>query len=281
MNLEEKKIEINGLAINYVEGGSGQAMIFLHNGGGFWHSWEHQIKHFSENYLVFGIDWPGFGESDLPVGLISLDLLTETLSEFIRLQNLENVILVGNCIGGSAALLYNIKRPEMIDKLIIFNICPGNLIFRLPPMRRYITYLNKRKKSKSIFGSILVFGFTKTPIKKRFPKILFGNDVEKESPLYKRYIEKFKLKTQTTSRVNMVFSVHTFNLLNYLKQEKAPEHLLVWGEYNSVTSLKNHGQYHYELLQSSQFEVVKNAGHLCMYEQPGATNKLIEKYLYQ
>lgn len=279
MSLEEKKIEINGLAINYVEGGSGQAMIFLHNGGGFWHIWEHQIKHFSKNYTVYGIDWPGFGESDLPIGLISLDLLTETLSEFIRLQKLENVILVGNCIGGSAALLYSITRPELVDKLLIFNICPGNLILRFPPMRRYISYLNKRKRSKSFFGAILKFSFTKTPIKRRFPRILFGNSVDKESSLYNRYIEKFKLKTQTTSRVNLVFSVHTFNVLEFLGKEKAPEHLLAWGEHNSVTSLKDHGHFHFNVLQSSQFEIIKNGGHLCMYEQPETTNALIKDYI--
>lgn len=67
-------------------------------GGGFWQSWEFQLRYFSKNYHVIGIDWPGFGESDLPEGLISLDLLTETLSEFIRLKALKNVILVGNCI---------------------------------------------------------------------------------------------------------------------------------------------------------------------------------------
>ena len=279
MTLEEKHIIINGLAINYVEGGSGQAMIFLHNGGGFWHSWEHQIKYFAKHYNVFGIDWPGFGKSDLPNGLISLELLTDTLSEFIRLLDLKNVILVGNCIGGSAALNYNMNRPEMVHKLLVFNICPGNLIFRLPIMRRYISFLNRHKKSKSLIGSILIFGFTKTPIKRRFPSMLFGNKVDKESDLFKRYVEKFKLKTQTTSRVNMVFSVHTFNLLNYLGEEKAPEHLLAWGEFNSVTSVKNHGYYHYDLLQSNQFEIIKNAGHLCMYESPQITNDIIERYI--
>ena len=279
MNLVEKKIEINRLSINYVEGGAGQAMIFLHNGGGFWHSWDFQIKHFSNSYNVFGIDWPGFGESDLPEDLISLDLLTETLSEFIRLKKLKNVILVGNCIGGSAALQYNINRPEMVDELLIFNICPGDLIFRLPPMRKYVSYLNRRKKSKSMFGSLLIFGFTKTPIKRKFPRILFGNKADKESPLFKRYIEKFKLKTQTASRVNMVFSVHTFNLLNYLKEDKAPKHLLAWGEFNTVTSLKKHGHYHYNLLHSSQFEVINDAGHLCMYEKPNEVNSIIINYL--
>ena len=279
MNPIEKKIEIKGLAINYAEAGSGQAMLFLHNGGGFWHSWEYQVKHFSENYHVFALDWPGFGESDLPDGLISLNLLTETLSEFIQRKDLKNVILVGNCIGGSAALQYNINRPEMVSHLLIFNICPGNLIFRLPPMRRYITYLNTRPKSKLFFGSILVFGFTKTPVKRRFPKMLFGKNADKYSSLYQRYVEKFKLTTQTTSRVNMVFSVHTFNLMNYLPKDHVPRHMLAWGELNSVASLKKHGHYHYDLLQSCSFKVVKNAGHLCMYESPEEVNTLIENYI--
>jgi pimeloyl-ACP methyl ester carboxylesterase len=279
VELKENKININGLTINYVEAGVGQPMIFLHNGGGFWHTWEHQIKHFAKRYKVYGIDWPGFGESEHPDGLITLDLLTETLSGFITNKQLEDVVLIGNCIGGSAALLYNMNNPNSVDKLIIFNICPGDLIFRLPPMRRYISYLNRRKKSKSIIRSILIFGFTKTPIKRRFPKILFGNNFDKDCSLSQRYIEKFKLETQTASRVNLVFSVHTFNLLRYYDKTKIPAHLLVWGKYNSVTSLKNHGHYHRKLLNPSQFEVIDNAGHLCMYEQPEITITLLENYL--
>lgn len=279
MRLEEHKIDIHGLAINYVEGGSGRPIIFLHNGGGFWHSWEHQIKHFVHAYKVYGIDWPGFGESDAPKGPFSLDLLTETLSEFIRIKGLKDVLLIGNCVGGSAALFFSMQRPEMVSKLIIFNICPGDLIFRLKPMRKLIYQLNSKPKAKAMFSSILVYGFTKTFFKRKFPRVLFGKQVDKGSPLFLRYLEKIKLQSQTDSRVNMVFSVHSFNLIKYLIPERVPKHLLVWGEHNQVTSLENHGHYHYNLLNSAQFEVVKNAGHLCMYEQPESTNSIIEAYL--
>jgi hypothetical protein len=146
-------------------------------------------------------------------------------------------------------------------------------------MRWYISYLNQRKRAKSIIRSILIFGFTKTPIKKRFPRILFGNQFDKDCSLSKRYIEKFKLETQTTSRVNLVFSVHTYNLLKYYDKNNIPAHLLVWGKYNSVTSLKNHGHYHRKLLKPSQFEVIDNAGHLCMYEQAERTNAILESYI--
>ena len=120
--LKESKMTVCNLSINYVEKGTGPPMIFLHNGGGFWNSWQHQLTYFSDKYTVFGLDWPGFGKSDSPEGLISLDLLTAILTEFIAQKKLENLTLVGNCIGGSVALNYSKIYPSNVKDLIIFNI---------------------------------------------------------------------------------------------------------------------------------------------------------------
>lgn len=279
MSLKENQITINGLSLNYAEGGSGQPMIFMHNGGGFWHSWEHQLKHFSKTHHVYGIDWPGFGESEAPDGNITLEILSSTLAEFIRLKGLKNVILVGNCIGGSASLHYATNTTESIDKLLIFNICPGNLIVRLPIMRRYLMYLNRRPKSKRMFKGVLRFSAMKTPIKRKFPKMLFGQNPDRESDLWKRYEMKFKLESQMKSRLKLLFAADSYNLTDYLDEDNIPEHLLAWAEHNTVTSLEDHGNYHYELLQSSRFEIIKDGGHLCMYEQPEQVISLIEDYI--
>jgi pimeloyl-ACP methyl ester carboxylesterase len=279
MSIEEHRIRLNGLEINYAEAGQGQPMIFLHNGGGFWHSWEHQLHYFSKRYKVFGIDWPGFGESQSPDGLITLNLLTEVLNEFIERKTLEKVILVGNCIGGSAALNYTMRMPEKVHKLLVFNICPGNHIYRLSIVRKLLIALNHKRYFKGIFSRILVFGFTNTPIKRQFPKILFGTKADKTSPLFARYIAKYKLKNQTKSRVNMVYSVHTFNLSTYIDPHNVPEHLLVWGHENRVTSLENHGYDNFKILKSDELRIIKNAGHLCMYEKPTETNNIILNYL--
>lgn len=277
--LKEAKITLCDLSINYVEKGNGPAMIFLHNGGGFWHSWQHQLNHFAETYTVYGIDWPGFGESQAPDGLISLTLLTDVLEQFITAKNLEDVILVGNCIGGSAALNYSNRQPEKVKSLIIFNICPGSLIYPVRMARKIIPAVNQRPLLKSIVRSLFVFAFTKTPVRRKFPKILFGRNYQPESELSKRYIEKFKLASQTASRVNLVFSVHTFNIDAYMSQRTPKKHLLVWGSDNTVTSLKKHGYYHYDYLKSDEFKIIQHAGHLCMYEKPSETNELIESYI--
>ncbi len=279
MNVTEHKIRLDGLDINYVSGGSGQPMIFLHNGGGFWHSWEYQIRYFTEAYHVYALDWPGFGESDKPEGNITLDLLTKTLQSFIDEKALTHLILIGNCIGGSVALNYSLHHPDKVSKLLIFNICPGNLVVRSPIMRRYLMYLNGRPKSKKIFGSILQFGATKTPIKYQFPKILFGKNPPRESSLFRRYVEKFKSEKQSQARIQLLFAADTFNLDRYYNPENTPDHLLIWGTENQVTSWEKHGVLHKNLLQSKEFELVPNAGHLCMYEAPETVNSIIERYL--
>ena len=277
--LKESKMTVCNLSINYVEKGTGPPMIFLHNGGGFWNSWQHQLTYFSDKYTVFGLDWPGFGKSDSPEGLISLDLLTAILTEFIAQKKLENLTLVGNCIGGSVALNYAKIHPDKVKNLIIFNICPGSLIYPIRILRTLIPALNNKPVLKSIVRFLFVFAFTKTPIKKKFPKILFGRNFNPDNELSHLYIEKFKLASQTSSRVNLVFSVHTFNIDEYMKNQIVQRHLLIWGGDNKIASLKKHGDYHYNYLKSNEFVTIQNAGHLCMYEKPSEVNQLIESYL--
>lgn len=275
----EKKIKIAELDINYVEAGSGEPILFLHNGGSFWYSWEHQLQHFSKNYHVFGIDWPGFGKSSMPNGMISLELLTVVLSQFIEKLNLKDPILIGNCIGASAALNYTIQHKGVAKKLILFNPCPGSLIFPSRYVRSLITSVHDKPKRKTKFERFFTFLFTKTPVKTQFPKVLFGKKVDKTSALYQRYLAKLKEPAHTRSRVNLFFSVHTYDMELITKDQDIPEHLLVWSRHNKVTLLKRHGNVHRQLLQTKNFEIVEDAGHLCMYEQPEKVNEIIESYL--
>jgi pimeloyl-ACP methyl ester carboxylesterase len=163
---------------------------------------------------------------------------------------------------------------------LIFNICPGDLIFPIKSLGKLIEHSNNSQRLKSILKFLFVFSFTKTPVKRQFPKILFGKFTQPSNYLYQLYVEKFKSPIQTESRVNLVFSVHTFNLLKLIENKgEIPPHLLVWGNQNRVTSLKKHGYYHYSILKSSEFKIIKNAGHLCMNELPDEVNKLIADYL--
>ena len=279
MTFKEKQIKLNDLVVNYVESGSGTPIIFLHNGGGFWHSWEHQIRYFTKDYHVFALDWPGFGKSEGKSNDLNLKLMTNTLELFINKKRLNDIILIGNCIGGSAALDYSIKHIEKIKKLVILNICPGDLIYPNKISRKIIFNIGQKKYLKFLFGWIFLFIATKTYLKKKFPRILFGNIYLQNDPLVLRYQSKLKERKQSDSRLNLFFSAKSYNLKPIIKNKKIPQHLLIWGSQNRVIPLEKLGLNHYNMLKSNSFEIIENAGHLCMYEKPAKVTKLIESYI--
>lgn len=277
--MKEETIEINGLHINYVEVGTGQPIIFLHNGGGFWQTWQKQLDYFSKKYHVFGIDWPGFGGSSLPDDIISLELLTEILDSFIQNKNLKNVIIIGNCIGASAALNYANKKPLMVTKLILFNICPGDTIYPNDALRFLFRKVNYNRTLKLIVSKIIDFIVSNPPIKNRIPRILFGKNYNKNDSLSMKYIAKFHESKQTASRVNLFYSMHTFSPENFLKEKNLFKHILIWGEENKVIPLHRFGLINKKNMMSEYFEVIPEGGHLCMYEYPELVDSIILKYI--
>lgn len=279
IHIKEKKILIGNNQLNYIECGTGESMIFLTNGGGFWKSWIHQITHFSQKYRVYAIDWPGCGDSDVFDKMPELDFFLSILTKFVDLIQLNNFIIVGNCIGASVALKYNILNPENVKKLILFNICPGDRIFPNQTTRQFIKNLNYFTFLKPIISELIRLSIIYTPLKQHFPAMLFGKNTNKDSELYKSLEIKVRQKIQSYSRINLLASLYTYNCDLIIKDKLIPENILFWGSENQVTSLEKHGNYHNQILKPIHFYTIKQGGHLCMFEFPDGVNSLIEKYL--
>ena len=142
--LEERTINILGCNINYIDVGSGEVVVFLHNGGGFWQVWWHQIKHFAETHRVLAFDWPGFGESGDIGEPLTVDSAARTLGAFTDALALHDIILIGNCIGAAVAIRYQNLHPAKVRALVLMNICPGRRIVRFRPMRTLLYDLESR-----------------------------------------------------------------------------------------------------------------------------------------
>lgn len=279
LHIKENKIKIGSHQLNYAEFGIGAPMIFLTNGGGFWQSWIQQIKHFSQSYKVYAFDWPGCGNSDIFDKMPELDFFLSILTTFIDHFNLKNIIIVGNCIGASIALKYNILNPGNVKKLILFNICPGDRIFPNKITRRFIKSLNYFTFFKPIISELIRLSIIYTPLKQHFPAMLFGKNTNRDSELYKSLEIKVKQKIQSLSRIDLMASLHSYNCDKIVKDYTIPAHILFWGSENQVTSLEKQGIYHKSLLNPMNFYTIEFGGHLCMYEFPEEVNFLIDKYL--
>lgn len=120
--LAERQFNYAGHKAFYVEAGTGEPLIFLHNGGTSHRIWEAQLRHFSRTHHVYAMDNLGFGRSDKPDIDYPLELHIKQLETFIDHLGADKVTLVAHCMGGAMALNFTARHPEKVRKLILLNV---------------------------------------------------------------------------------------------------------------------------------------------------------------
>lgn len=80
---------------------------------------------FSDKFRIITVDWPGQGFSAQDTQPASALRYHELLVRLMDELKLQQVILLGNSIGGAAALRYAYTHPERVRKMVICN--PGGL----------------------------------------------------------------------------------------------------------------------------------------------------------
>ncbi|PBJ02299.1 alpha/beta fold hydrolase [Pseudomonas sp. ACN5] len=125
----------DGLQLRYVDisgkdGGNGEPVIFIHGSGpgASGHS------NFKQNYPVFAEagyrvivpDLPGYGASDKPDTLYTLDFFVAALSGLLDALDIQRCVLVGNSLGGAIAIKLALDQPQRVSRLVL--MAPGGLM---------------------------------------------------------------------------------------------------------------------------------------------------------
>ncbi|MFI6577841.1 alpha/beta fold hydrolase [Nocardiopsis sp. NPDC050513] len=124
------------------ESGSGPALVMLHGGGpgASGHSNYHQnLAALTPHFRVLLVDQPGFGRSHKPTAeeLEKGDGITSytvtALIEALDVLGVERAHVLGNSLGGAAALALALRAPERVDRLVLMAPGGGWLPFGATP----------------------------------------------------------------------------------------------------------------------------------------------------
>jgi 2-hydroxymuconate-semialdehyde hydrolase len=129
-------IEAGGYRTHYHATGSGEVLLFIHGSGPgvtAWANWRLAIPVFAEHYHVLAPDVLGFGYSARPEGITyGKDVWVEHLIAFLDAKGVKKCHIVGNSMGGGLALALAVKRPDLVDRMVLmgssgvpFPITPG------------------------------------------------------------------------------------------------------------------------------------------------------------
>jgi pimeloyl-ACP methyl ester carboxylesterase len=115
-----RRVEVDGRAVNVVDtGGDGPALVFVHGLGALWQCWLLNIPPFMDSHRVVALDLPGFGESDMPPGEISIQGYARVVDEVLSRLGIGSCAVVGNSMGGFVGAELGISFPERVERLVL------------------------------------------------------------------------------------------------------------------------------------------------------------------
>ena len=133
---------IKDVKVNYIDYGEGKNTIVL------LHGWGQNIEmmkpvgdRFKKNNRIIIVDLPGFGMSDEPNTIWSLNDYVECIKELLGSLEINNPILIGHSFGGKISLLYASKYK--VEKLVLFGSPFKQEIKKLSLKTKVLKFLKK------------------------------------------------------------------------------------------------------------------------------------------
>ena len=213
------------------------------------------INFFKDNYTIYIIDYPGFGNSPIPEKELTIYDYTNLVRDFLDEMQIKNPIIIAHSFGGRIATLLTGYYKEKIDKIIMIDAAP----------------IKPRKSIKA---------FIKLTTYKVLKKLTYLLPKLKQEYYRQKLLKIFG----STDYQNLPNNMHkTFknivneNLIYYLKNIES-EVLLLWGKLDKDTPLKD-GYKMNNLIKNSALIIFPKGNHFSYLQYPYLTNKIIFEFI--
>lgn len=124
-DVEHHYADASGVKLHYAALGEGPLVVMIHGFPDFWYTWREQMRALADNhYRVVAVDQRGYNLSDKPEGVerYAMRLLVDDIAAVIKAEQRPSAIVVGHDWGGSVAWNVAMRRPELVELLIICNL---------------------------------------------------------------------------------------------------------------------------------------------------------------
>lgn len=119
--LRTSRTDACGVDLEAVIAGRGAPVVLLHGLGASKVSFAPLMDGLADYYEVHAVDLPGFGKSDKPLpggGRYSPRWLAGVVHDYLRVNGLSRVWLVGNSMGGRVAVELALRHPDRVVGLV-------------------------------------------------------------------------------------------------------------------------------------------------------------------
>ncbi|MBU1749146.1 MAG: alpha/beta hydrolase, partial [Chloroflexi bacterium] len=128
--MQARRVQVDGIELQIQDyEREGDAIIFLHFGGGNLMIWQRVVPYFQDRYRLILVDLRGHGKSDKPATGYHIDDMARDVVGVMDHLKLERAHIVGSSLGAEVGLGIAANYPEKVISLI----CDGALYSEYGP----------------------------------------------------------------------------------------------------------------------------------------------------
>jgi 2-hydroxy-6-oxonona-2,4-dienedioate hydrolase len=237
----------------YIEVGEGTPIIVLHGLMGGLSNFDSVTHYFSlKGYKVVIPELPIYSTSLLKTNVKSF---AKYLHDFIEFKGYNEVILLGNSLGGHIGLYHTKLYPDKVKALVITG-------------------------SSGLYESAMGGGYTKRSdyevIKKKAQDVFYDPAIATKEIVDEVY-ETVNDRNKLIKTLAIAKSAIRHNMAKDLPKMKLPV-CIIWGKNDTVTPPEVATEFN-KLLPDSDLFWIDKCGHAAMMEHPEAFNIILDKWL--
>jgi len=256
------RVSVGGATLEVLRKGKGQPLLFLHTGHGIDPS-DPFLDALASEYRVIAPAHPGFGSSDLPAGITTVDDLAYFYLDFIEQEDLQDAVLMGSSFGGWLAAELAIKGTGRFSKLVLMDALGAKFGDREHREIKEILNTPIDDLPATLFNDAQIGA-------KKFGNLDFPSMQEAEITRFARNRESFLM-------FGWAHALFNPKLVSRLHRIQIPS-LVVWGEQDNVVAA-SYGQAYAKAIPGAKFASIPRAGHYGYMEQPAAYADAVLKFL--
>ncbi len=236
----------------YIDVGEGTTLLLLHGLFGALSNFEGVVRHFKDKARVVVPLLPIF---EMPLKKATVQGLVDFVHQFIEDKGLDDLVLVGNSLGGHVALLYAYQHPEKVKAIVLTGssgLYERTLGGSYP--RRGDYQFIKEKTEYTFYD----------------PKVATKELVDEVYRIVNDNAKALRLISMSRSAMKQ-------NLRNELPQITHPV-CLIWGRQDRITPPEVAEEFK-QLLPNAELYFIDRCGHAPMMEHPDEFNRIMEMFL--
>jgi len=249
--------DFKGRLVYYDVQGEGKPILILNGIMMSTKSWEPFMKSLTQSNQLNRLDFLDQGQSDkLENSVYTQNIQVDVIFECLKHLGIKKINIVGISYGGEVALLFAVKHPSFVDRMVLFNTTPYTSAW-LAEIGHQWNAIGKTRNGKTYYQATIPVIYSPSYYEKRLDWMKKREEVL--VPIFSNpvFLDQMERLTNSAERFDVRHELHKIE----------SKTLIVAADEDYLTPMQNQKLLH-EMIKDSELVILPGVGHASMYERP-------------